>query len=76
MCATRQWLQNPLFAALFKFYTKFSPKELHINVDLEESTPALNTEIRNLVYNLHEPKVGSWFRQAFHLLTFDCTVLY
>lgn len=50
--------------------------ELCINVDLEESTPALNTEIRNLVYKLHEPKVGSWFRQAFCLPTFDCTVLH
>ena len=50
--------------------------ELRINVDLEESTPALNIEIRNLVYQLHEPKVGSWFRQAFRLPTFDCTVLH
>lgn len=76
MSAIRQWLWNPLFDALCKVYTKFPPPELCINVDLEESTPALNTEIRNLVYKLHEPKVGSWFRQAFCLPTFDCTVLH
>lgn len=69
-------MKSFVFDALCKVYNKFSPMELRINVGLEESTPALNTEIRNLVYKLHEPKVGSWFRQAFCLPTFDCTVLH
>ena len=66
-------MKSFVFDALCKVYNKFSPMELRINVDLEESTPALNTEIRNLVYKLHD---GSWFRQAFCLPTFDCTVLH